>query len=98
MRDLVLLFTQLVHFSLRHNLVLTELDTQSVLFLRLREPLALSGCVGLQLVHVCTYGCLPGAQTDLVEFEIVATVAPHKMWDRSENWFCPKWEGLCSPG
>lgn len=50
--DLVLLFTQLVHFSFCYSLVLAELVIQSVLSLRLRGVLTLSRCTRLQLVHV----------------------------------------------
>lgn len=43
--------------------------------------------MGFQLVHVHIYLCPPGAQTNLVESKIVATMAPCKMWVLPQNWY-----------
>lgn len=80
--DLVLLFAQLVHFSFCYNLVLAEPGIQSILSLRLRDLLALSGtlaCAYARAHLLCIYVYLPGVQTELVKFKIAATVPAHKM-------------------
>lgn len=91
--DSVLLFAQLVHFSFCYNLVLAvnfPFEVKRPSCSRWKHGTSACACAYL----LCNYVCLPEAQTDLVEFTIVATVAPRKMWDCPENWYCPKCEGL----
>lgn len=64
------------------------LEPASALVSQVTKAAFLRSLVSQGAHFLCSYVCLPGAQTDLVEFKIVATVAPYKMWDCPENWYC----------